>query len=202
MYSQAFINRNQTVDRWNSGSTGPAARSTPLQGWLLLSHMLRPPLMSLSAPCHLQIVTVAPSATNPIFPAAFGAQQSVSGPQSPGLAGGYRQCVRPLPSPAVASLLPAPSCTAVLCPRKQCWFNLCCPCPCPCPSSPHTSGHTCAHACAGSTLDMARETYGFKHMCVCFPSQIYFGKYESAAAAAAARTYYIISGSQENLTVY
>lgn len=50
--------------------------------------------MSLSAHCHLQIVTGAPGATNPIFPAGYEAQyESVSGPQSPGLAGGYQQRV-------------------------------------------------------------------------------------------------------------
>lgn len=67
---------------------------------------------------------------------------------------------------------------------------------CPCPSSsPHTSGHThtcvtcvCRQLCTSLriALDTDRETYGLKHMCICFPSQIYFGKYESAAAAAAA----------------
>lgn len=188
------------MDLWNSGSAGPAAPSTPLQGWVLL----RPPPMSLSAHCHLQIVTVAPAVTNPVFPAGFEAQdEAVSGPQSPGLAGGCRQ--RTLgASPFAMSLRgfsvpcspPAPCCrVAVLCPRKQSWFNLCFPSSCQAvPASPPRT-RQCTHVntrvqaalhLLWIALCMGRETYGLKHMCICFPSQIYFGKYESAAAAAVA----------------
>lgn len=198
------INRSETVDLWNSGSSGPAAPSTPLQGWVLLSHVLRPPLMSLSAHCHLHTVTVAPAVTNPVFPAGFGAQdESVSGPQSPRLAGGCRQHTLGA-SPFAISLRgfpvpwspPAPcDRVAVLCPRKQSWFNLCFSSSCQAvPVSPprtrqcthvYTRVQRCLHL-LWIALYMGRETYALKHMCICFPSQIYFGKYESAAAAAAA----------------
>lgn len=99
-----------------------------------------------------------------------------------------------------ASLVPGLSCTVLglLCfaPESSdgliCVFQQLPGCPCP-SSSLHTSGHThvtcvCRQRCTSLriALDMGRETYGLKHMCICFPSQIYFGKYESAAAAAAA----------------
>lgn len=138
----------------------PCCPQHPLQGWVLLSHVLRPALMSLSAQCHLQIVTVASAATKPIFPADLKLSTSLClVPRAQvwlEVVGSACSMLLPLLSPSLASLSPGPSCTVVelLCfapESSAALISVFQQLPgCPCPSFPHMSGHTHVHTCAGS----------------------------------------------------
>lgn len=120
------INRSQTADLWNSGSTGPAAPSSPVRGWVLLSLVLRPPPMSLSD-CRL---SQWPSCHKAHFPTWIWSSVRAR-VWSPEPRFGWRSlavCARCFSlcrgSPVPWSLLRCVR-VAELCPRKQCWFNLC-----------------------------------------------------------------------------
>lgn len=172
------IYRRQTVDLWNSGSTGPAAPSTPLQGWVLLSHVLRPAPMSLSAQCHLQIVTVAPAATKPIFPADLKLSTSLClVPRAQvwlEVVSSACSVLLPLLSPSLASLSPGPSCTVVelLCftpESRAALISVFQQLPgCPCPSCPHMSGHThmYTHVQAALHLPVGHSGHGQGNLCI------------------------------------
>lgn len=121
---------------------------------MLLSHVLRPPQCPSqpTAICRLSPWPQLPQ--SPLSQLDLELSMCLSGPQSPGLAGGCQQCTLGA-SPFAISLrgCPVPSCAgvAVLCPRKLCWFNLCFPAAARLSLSllpAHTSGHTCVHACA------------------------------------------------------